>query len=653
MCDRLHSGYPLALFFRAPEVPLPYDEWDRAFSRLDGIAGKALDDEIPGRETNIPIFTQFKREHPEQLVMLHISGNARSPYFPLETGFAGYFLHRVGSVVTSAVPAQSGQTTLSVAIPAKFQTDIGLYCNRNDDISLCAYRNGRPDWSTCEQTRLVSINRSARTMVVERAQYGTQARAFPAGQAYAASHVTIGPWREGGPLLWLYNYSTAAPTDAEGRRGWQAFADDLSAHFVPSGDLGRFDGIIFDNIQFKRMKADYDGDGVLDDGVVDGVNTYGLGIVRFSQRLRQALPDKLMISDGMLEVNQRSFGLFNGMESEGFPSLYDLPLNDWSGGINRHNYWLATGAQPTFSTIVHKFENTFVACTGVPAAPKVPWSTTRMVIAASLLTDATFTYALQPEMEPGESVIGIWDELVRGTDQQKGWLGRAVAKPRILAVNRPDILEDGPGIGAALAARFVASPSTRLTYASGGLSVAATDPAAPNAVVTLRGVPVTGSDVLVMLKANSAAFPGMPKTVARLLRVSIAPSAGAGGSVPDQTIMTWLGPPTTSSQFYFRGVRSPRVDVRLQFEGAQTATIREIAAYAHPAVMVREFEHGVVLANPSDGSYTFNLATLFAGKIYRRILASSRQDRATNDGTAVGRTLTLPRRDAIVLVRTK
>jgi hypothetical protein len=69
--------------------------------------------------------------------------------------------------------------------------------------------------------------------------------------------------------------------------------------------------------------------------------------------------------------------------------------------------------------------------------------------------------------------------------------------------------------------------------------------------------------------------------------------------------------------------------------------------------MMREFKHGAVLAKPADDPYTFNLATLFPGKSYRRILASSRQDRATNNGTAVGRTITLSRRDAIVLARTK
>jgi hypothetical protein len=188
---------------------------------------------------------------------------------------------------------------------------------------------------------------------------------------------------------------------------------------------------------------------------------------------------------------------------------------------------------------------------------------------------------LQPEMEPGETIIGVWDELVRGTDQQKDWRERAVVIPRILATNQPNVLEHGPGIGAALAARFVAGTGVQLTHASDALRVIATDPAAPNTVVAQRDVPVSGPDLLVMLKAKSTRFPSMPVTVARLLRVSITPETGATGSAPVQRIMTWLGPPTTSSQSCFRGVKTPRVYVRLQFEAAQTATISEIAAYAH------------------------------------------------------------------------
>ena len=67
--------------------------------------------------------------------------------------------------------------------------------------------------------------------------------------------------------------------------------------------------------------------------------------------------------------------------------------------------------------------------------------------------------------------------------------------------------------------------------------------------------------------------------------------------------------------------------------------------------MYREFERGLVLANPSPRPYTFDLATLFPGRSFRRIQGSPRQDPATNNGAPVAGTLTLGPKDALFLVR--
>lgn len=662
ICDRLQTGYPLAFFFRQTEAPMPFgepetfEEWESTFNRLNGIAGKALDEDIAGRSSNIPRYTQFKQENPHQLVLLHFSGNARSHHFPMPGGFAGSWLHRRGSVVLDDVPAETGQTTLRVTtVTGRFLVNIGLYGNRNNDVVLCDWENDRPDYNNCEETSLVSIDEAAQTIVVERGQYGTTPRAFKGGKAYAAAHVSIGPWQKKGDLLWYYNYSTLAPVGPDGRRAYEVLADELSAMFQPGGSLAAFDGILLDNVHWQRGKmGDYDGDGFADNSVVDGVNTYGLGYLRFAERLRAALPDKLIVSDGQLENSQRAFGPLNGIESEGFPSLEDYEIDDWSGGINRLTYWQKFSQKPTFTFIVHKFVETYDRDEHNVSVPyPVPPNISRLSMAGALLTGATITYSQEPAPEPGEKV-GIWDELVQGADRKVGWLGRALSEPKLMAhaTHRPNLLRDGPGIGSALAARFE-GVNTQVTVQGNRLRVAATSPGAKTTVVVLRDLPVTSPDLLITLLAASDRLPGYPVKMARLLRVSLRPAAGATGTVPAQTISTWVGVGPNSSQFYFRDVNASKVDVRFEFEDSTAASIREIAAFGHSAAAFREFEHGVVLANPGNDPITFDLATLFPGNGYRRILANSMQDRVTNDGSPVGSTIAVPRRDAIMLVRTR
>mgnify|MGYP000356756987 CR=1 FL=1 len=78
------GDHPRVFFFRQTESfargkRMPYDDWDACFSRLLGIMGKALDEEIPGTiPDNIDYFARFKDRHPDQAVLLHYSIRAYS-----------------------------------------------------------------------------------------------------------------------------------------------------------------------------------------------------------------------------------------------------------------------------------------------------------------------------------------------------------------------------------------------------------------------------------------------------------------------------------------------------------------------------------------------------------------------------------------------
>jgi hypothetical protein len=84
-------------------------------------------------------------------------------------------------------------------------------------------------------------------------------------------------------------------------------------------------------------------------------------------------------------------------------------------------------------------------------------------------------------------------------------------------------------------------------------------------------------------------------------------------------------------------------------EGLEPVTIDDLAVYDGHGAMVREFEHGAVLVNPGFTPYTFDLATLFPGRTWRRFKGS--QDPKHNDGRPAGDAVTLGKLDALFLVR--
>ena len=823
----LTGGYPRAFFFRSAEGwaanrRIDYGRWEATFGRLSGVEGKVLDEEVIGRHArNVEFFTRLKRAHPDQLVLLHYNGNARDPRWRAKEFFAGHWIYRPAVKILADVPAEQGVSEIRVADTASFRTGIGRYRTSNDDIGLCELdAAGRPDWHRCEQVQLVSVDAKRGTIRIRRGCYGTEPRAFKVGRSAAAAHVTEGPWGRRNHLMWFHNYSTRCPRDATGRTCSDVLSAELGRLLGPGGELAAFDGVEFDVLMFAhggrgRGGIDCDGDGVADNGVFDGVNTYGLGVVEFARTLRKLLPNKLLLADGHADRHQRCFGIFNGIESEGWPALRDVKIRDWSGGLNRHAFWSRRGAGPVFNYVNHKF-NEPGGAPGVVRRPQTPFSTHRLVFAGAVFTDSAICYAFAPPKPPDE-LIGVWDELWAGRDRRVGWLGKPLAPAVHLARRRKDLLD---GLGARIDERLLKrleGEGVRFALDGGQLKVTAASADAKRIRFRLIGVPRGGPDLFVSMTARGAAMRGYPKEVARLTHVGIAadegllirpepPAAGMclrgaaeapleadtgaairymprqslggraraayfahppyrggptgyvfwtrdvtvppGGrlelhtgmgeksparsdgvvfrvlaaeltngkpgrfdkllehtqkasewtahkvSLADRTgrrirlkfvadagakdnattdhahwadvcvvgpdgraglnqarrFMTWTDGRPFESSFYFDAVQGRPVDLEFNFEGAQPIWISRLTAHAGADAMVRLFEGGLVLANPSPRPYTFDLRTIAGGRELRRLAATALQDTKTNNGAPAAGKLTLGPKDALFLV---
>lgn len=521
---------PRVFFFRSAEAGpyrkgMTYEPWADEYGRLMGIMGKCLDEEVVGREAlNPEWFSRFKREHPRQAVLLHVNGNARDPRYATAPYFAGHWIYRAATAVVADVPAEAGETEIRVADASDFKVGTGRYRASADDLALFGIASdGRHDWTRCEQVQLVSVDEQANTIRVRRGCYGTRPLAFRAGQARAAAHMTEGPWGKDNHLLWYYNFAEHCPRDAEGKQCADRLVDELGAWFGKGGKLEAFDGLEFD-VMFNETRGDTDGDGVEDNGVVGGVNRYGIGMAAFARRLRERLgPGRIIQGDGSLGPggvrSQRAFGVLNGIESEGWPNLDDWAFDDWSGGLNRLAFWQANAQAPAFSYINHKWVEPVPGQPGEHRDAQVPFARHRLAFAGALFADAAITYALQPPRE-AKGRIGIWDEFVGGTENRVGWLGRPLGPAVRLAAARPDALADGP-----LARRLAGA----VTCAERGteVTVSAADPAAGETVFTVRDVPVEGSQLTVFATLSGAPRKDYPDAMARLAEVEVAGGATA------------------------------------------------------------------------------------------------------------------------------
>ncbi len=993
----LGPNYPRVFYFRAAESAASrktyptYESWERNFDQLMGVMGKCLDEECQNRMARNPaFFTRFKRRHPDQVVLLHFNGHARDPAFQREGYFPGHWIYRRAARITRDVPVQAGRSVIHVSDARAFRVNIGRYGKSHDDIALFRIKDGKHDWSYCEQVKLLAVDYQANTITVRRGCYGTRPLAFQAGRARAAAHVVEGPWGRKNHLLWAYNFTTHCPRDARGRTCADALLEDFARWFGPGGPLAAFDGVEFD-VMFHYTRGDTDGDGKEDGGFVNGRNHYGPGVIEFARKLRKRLgPDFIIQADGALGWgglrSQRCWGLFNGIESEGWPNLKDWEIDDWSGGLNRHCFWRDRAFPPAFTYFNHKWVESVPGQPGRTRSVRVPFSRHRLVFAAAQMCDAALTLTMLPPqpgragyiywlrdarvpaqaslafaigmgpkcpersdgvwfkvfaaeltagrpgpfeklfeesskqhrwlhrkvslaryagkmvrlkfvadcgpadntttdharwgdvkiVSPGRSLplvtrrlpyvgvcvrrqpekpldkrtgawlgyqqrldiagetlpaytvhppykrvgqsdkLPLWDEFVCGADRRLGWLGRPEGPAVRLALRAPDLLA-GAGRGPALARRL--RGDIEASPAPDGVRIRPAGPNAKRLVFTLPDVPTRGSDLFVSVTMKAAAMTGYPKQMARAVIVSAAggmiplgdpdlietgmrlrgreeepldrsvgatvsvrprtvggkslptvfahppwkPGAGytfwsqevdvppeadlrfcigmgekspqrsdgvwfkvyaavvkdgrpgphekifeksskayrwlpqrvsleryAGRRVrlkfvadcgprddtttdhahwgdvkivrrgareseitPPQRYMTWADGKPFTSGFYFRRVRSPRVDLTFKVESTEPVVIQSITAHASPDAMCRVFEKGLVLANPGLRPYTFDLRRLSPGRRYRRLRATACQDAATNNGRLVGDRVTLDERDGLFLVRVK
>ncbi|GMQ47913.1 hypothetical protein [Vibrio sp. 10N] len=386
---------------------------------MDGMIVKALDESFPGRSGEAQRkFLLYKEKHPEKLLLLHFNGNARDPAFDQHFFTPTSWTYYVGAEANGAISADT--KTVNVKDISPYKVGMKGVNTFNDPVALVPKSSqGELLWKQAEYATVEAIDEATNTLRLSRGKFGTTAKEYGNGQLYIAPIVTdIPPNKDIKRPLWRYNYSYFSDTTNTAKQ----LHDNLIHYLREEGSLNTFDGISFDVIAHTRpvrhwsrdRKIDYNLDGKFSNADIESQANYSKGVYTLFSLLRASLPNKLIMSDGSELNQQRGFGLLNGIENEAWPSLWDKEIDLWYTGINRLNFWNSRSIEPSFN---------YIKIGKMPMRGKGHYNPAenyrRLRVASALLTGTT----IAPSYKANYAKVDRWPELIGSKRAYNRWLG--------------------------------------------------------------------------------------------------------------------------------------------------------------------------------------------------------------------------------------
>lgn len=628
-----------------------YDDWEAKHLRYDGITKKYLAEEIQIMPIAAEWANKFSLKHPEKLMLLHLNGEGRSVADKtlFELYFPGHWVYEKGTTPIKDIGHK--ESIISVRDAKGFSVegytvhgrDVGIGKVPHDVLLVETDDLGNRMWDNYEYASIVSVNYERNELELRRGQYGTQARDFQHGKTYIAP-VAGDVW--GGNIMWYYNFSTACPSDKNGKTASDVFVEEIAHWFDKGGPLSELDGIGFDVNYFvvKHDTWDCDNDGEVDNGIVDGKNIYREGDIKFLKSIREVMGDDFIITaDGWNDPMQRAVGILNGMETEGLCRWND-GFRQISRTINQHTYWnLNNDTKYKFSYITSKLNH--------PNDAKIAPQLRRMGLGLASCLDVA--YSPSPDLNI--------PEMYGGPLNRENWLGAPLGPMQYIIANPNDLLNGG-GIsfdenmirqfdlknikhtiqGEQLVIEgYSENRREDLVVAGPSVNVETGDLLVFFDAIALDGFVDLDQESLIPRKIN-VKLEGMPDYPREPMRTERYYNDLAG----------FMGTKEyTPQMFYFRNVRG--ADLRLIFEVEEQGkfAIRNLQVYNAPCIISREFENGVIVVNPSFEEVKINLNTVFGEERKFRGITSDTKAAGSNGFQLVNNKndVNLPGLDAIFL----
>ncbi|MEW6696453.1 MAG: hypothetical protein ACOY35_10090 [Bacillota bacterium] len=662
--DALGGRFPISLRFRDERYDSgnqrsPQAEVAEAFAtEVDGSLQKVLRE--AGRHGSA-LHQELARALPDKLFLVHFMFTHVSKEFARD--FDGpwpfspaHFAYLPGS-----------RTNPPAVGAAKAVVDNGKRFRKGDAVLLLPVRDNVKLWASAEWAAVTGVN--GNTLALKRGVYGSKPldpKKVPCDYVWVAPNAL--PYSEDSKTVhFVWNWSTLGPRDEKGRQASDAFAEALRMLFAPGGRLNSFHGLAWDvpRTSFPDRPddriIDADVDGVGDNGVRGGVNTYLGGAFELHRKVRAVLGDnRLFLSDGYYGDDEdprlQLPGVFNGIEHD---INTDHTLLEVSSLVNVFGFYQRYVTRPQLNLLVRKDKN--VGNTGPVSEAELRQNQCMKNALATILgiayDDLSFAAA-----EEGKAFSAA-DETRFGKEGRLHWLGQPVGpiiRPLLAA---PDALG---GAGEKVTDAFLGrweSADADLRRDDGRLIITARgmdDPIAAGSeslTFTLPDVPVTKDrGLLVQFEVQAEKLDGFPADVPRLLTVTPRGLDGWPERKKQPHILRgWAATHDyTPVSFYFREPgEDGRIALEFAVQGRGEVFIRNFTIREGAEVFAREFEGGVVLCNPNERTpYAFDLNKLFPDASLRRISGShyDRHMTGENTGEAVGGTVTLKPQSGLFLV---
>lgn len=608
--DVFTKGFPQHFAFRG-EMPRAshksYETWCDSVAGSCGVIRKFVREELPNIYSESPAWAnRYALENPAALMLLHLNGESRQVLdFPEvhQRYFPGHWVYYPGTMLETKIGPADKQ--LKVEDVTLFT--IKGYVNREKNggkswfpqhlILVPLDAKGRRLWYESEYAILESVDAKKGTITVERGTHFSKPRSYAAGKTYVAP-LAGGVW--GGKPMWFYNLSSVCPRDRDGQNAGDVFADEIAGWFKKGEPLENFNGIGFDVNYFEvdNPEWDVDNDGVGDAGIVDGRNVWMEGDWHFLRSLRRKLGDELLITaDGQHGKNQRAVGVLDGIESEGLVQHND-GFRGFSRMVNTHQYWQQYNTRKhDLRYVVLKLKN--------PDDEKRGDQLRRLATGAASCLEAMITDA--------------GNDFLPSEFSAPGSLGFPDGKLIRYARTTPDLLA-GKGVPVSrLRSRLVAKGCTLKQQGKGLVITAKSESDADSMTVTLKDMDVPPGDLTVyvlMTAVDPLEGFAVEDRVPRLVRghFSKTPEYGEGRYDSYYTDLYGYigtqGPSIISLYLRRPDAGAERMDVSFEIQGKGRVALHGITAHSAPDVLVRSFDHGVVVVNPSFDPVTVPLGEL-------------------------------------------
>lgn len=623
------NRFPKQFIFRG-EYNVKVNATDESFSRAAEYSCGIIQKYVPYDEMKkldpyktAAFASRYVRENPTKLILLHwdaeehvncIEGSS-TRFFP------GHWITFEGTKPATPIGKKDTWITVEDIRPLSVTTKNPKARSRFLNPVLLAVRldkNGLPIWYESEYLLLEEIDKETNKIKVKRSHALSKSISFDLNTRIAPISTYLSS-----DHLFVYNYSVNSPKDKNGKQAIDIQFEELTELFDPNkGRLRDLNGIAFDvlnwGVPFNPALADTDGDGIGDGGIdsITGEDLFRKGAYLFQQRLRNHFGNEFILTnDGYNEKDQRAIGIFNGLESEGLVRHNDA-FRGFSKTLNVFAYWMKNNPiDYKLAYIVPKIMN------------PVDQSKTDQYVrfCTATVTCLGASLAAIPTEKPEERLA--IDEIICGNQKKMYWLGKPIGEMQNLGFAGRDVLDNnGIILNKEYVEKIKAENCTFLIH-NNEILVSGIDKKSfqNNCRITLPKIkiPEHVNDITLCLEAKAIEpLKGMNKEIPRMMFVQISglPDYEKTEMLNKMYNSMWglVGDSYFESTFCYRKVGGRELEISIEMEGQGDFAIKNIRIMDQTSAIIREFENGIVLANPSLSDYKFDLSPYSSSK-FRRI----------------------------------